>query len=522
MNYKQLEDSYIQRTCYSHREKFAQFFTPLKIAKLMSNWLVIKRSNQKILDPAFGLGVFYEFIKNDADSVIGYDIDDKITDYFFKNKKPNPNLTIKTINYLDSDDIKYNGIICNPPYLRFHHYDNGRSIAYINKKLSINLSKTSNLYTLFLVKSLSQLAFGGRLAYIVPIEFLNADYGVEIKKYLLSSGQLRHIAIFDPKSSLFNDALTTSCILLCANDSYNKQECSFSFIKKEEDLKLLENFYKFYPSHNMFKYKIRYSKLDPKIKWQHYYTSNKADCCNNLVPFSKYAKVTRGIATGSNEYFVFNKSKSKRNNITIESLSPCICRSKDIISPFFTIDTFNNLLESDKPVFLFNAQKTNEFKYSTLEYIKIGENLGVNKRYLTSSRKPWYSIEKRKPAPIWAGVFNRSGLKFIRNEANILNLTNFHCVYSDYEDVDLLFAYLSSNVAKSIFNDNKRVYGNGLNKFEPNDLNRALMLDIDLLSKDIKNSILQLYYKYRDESISGNTNNSYIEKIDKILEDNFM
>ena len=49
-------------------------------------------------------------------------------------------------------------------------------------------------------------------------------------------------------------------------------------------------------------------------------------------------------------------------------------------------------------------------------------------------------------------------------------------------DVDILFAYLITDVAKEIFLDNSRQYGNGLIKFEPNDLNKGMAVDLTLLN----------------------------------------
>jgi adenine-specific DNA-methyltransferase len=120
------------------------------------------------------------------------------------------------------------------------------------------------------------------------------------------------------------------------------------------------------------------------------------------------------------------------------------------------------------------------------------------------------------------GVFNRTGLKFVRNEAGIRNLTTFHCIYSVNNlfckiDIELLFAYLLTDVAKQIFNDNRREYGNGLKKFEPNDLNNALMLDLSKLKKEKKKQISDLFTQYRKSVIEHNEDMFFIDKIDNIL-----
>jgi hypothetical protein len=129
--------------------------------------------------------------------------------------------------------------------------------------------------------------------------------------------------------------------------------------------------------------------------------------------------------------------------LTEQYLLPCICSAKDAKNIIFSLNKiFEELKKSDKSVFLFNAQNSTDKNISS--YIQKGESEEINKRFLTASRTPWYSLENRKPAPIWVSVFNRSGLRFIRNEANISNLTSYHCIYPKQTslfseiDIDLL------------------------------------------------------------------------------------
>ena len=178
---------------------------------------------------------------------------------------------------------------------------------------------------------------------------------------------------------------------------------------------------------------------------------------------------------------------------------PCICKAVDAPQTFFTQNEFTKLINSDKAVYLFNGSTAPNNKH-VQKYIHLGEESKIDKRYLTASRSPWYAIENRPPAPIWVSVFNRSGLRFIRNEANIYNLTTFHCVYPHNTglDVEVLFAYLITDVAKEIFLDNSRQYGNGLVKFEPNDLNKGMVVDLTLLSTEENSFVKNVYAFIKD------------------------
>ena len=487
------ELEYVKKVSNEHRKKYAQFFTPEQISDFMASWVLGSKKEKKvILEPAFGLGVFSRSLYklNPNIRVVGYYIDETIYSYAKQIfVRPKYDVSINNENYLTASwEEKFDGIICNPPYLKFHDYDNATLIPIVNSKLNSHLSGFTNIYTLFLLKSIYQMKEGARMAYIIPSEFLNSDYGVEVKRTLIQSGVLKHVIIVDFNQCAFDDALTTACILLCENDT-SSDFIHFSNINNVAELysSLVE--YKTFDSH----------LLNPEVKWKQYYEDTKSSNYNNLVPFSTFAKVSRGIATGANDYFTFKASKIDSYNIPEEVFRRCICHAADVQKQIFTDEDFESLVNHDKTVFLFNGC-ANEREPHVKNYIRYGEKIGIDKKYLTASRTPWYALENRQPSPIWVSVFNRNGLRFVRNEAGVYNLTTFHCVYNTgVIDTDILFAYLVTNVARDIFLDNSRQYGNGLVKFEPNDLNKANAVDLRILTTEEKEFILRasdILHKY--------------------------
>ncbi len=516
-----LEKEYKEKTTILHRKKFAQFFTPEPIAQIMCDWLLQDNDFTTLLEPAFGLGIFSRIILTKKSDILitGLDIDEKIYNTAKNNFIYNSNVKLHLEDYLYNDwDNKYDRIICNPPYFKFHDYENTKTLNEIKKRLNLRLTGFTNIYTLFLLKSIHQLNKNGRIAYIIPSEFLNSDYGKKIKEYLIKSNILRHIIVFDFKENVFDNALTTSSILLLAKDKY-QNNIQFSVISNKNELDNIKTIINNYPK-SSGNISISTQNIDPNIKWRKYYQIQQSRKYKNLIPFKQVAKVVRGIATGDNDYFTFNIEKAKRYNISKKNLLPCITKSKDVNKPFFTKSDFEKLKNNNAKIFLFDGTKEkNEY---TLRYIKLGEQKNVHKKYLTSKRTPWYALENRLPSPIWVGVFNRSGLKFVRNEAGISNLTTFHCIYPlnnlfNSIDIDLLFAYLLTDIAKQIFNDNRREYGDGLKKFEPNDLNNALMLDLSILDIDTQERIIKLYNEYRNSILNDNENKNIINEMNNIL-----
>ncbi|ACK72373.1 N-6 DNA methylase [Gloeothece citriformis PCC 7424] len=514
------EKEYCQSVSLEHRKKYAQFFTPYPIADFMAQWILGNTDCKTILDPAFGLGVFARAIFDNTDrniNITGLEIDSLILS---QARKLNHHLNVNLYHqdYISQDwQENYDGIICNPPYFKFHDYDNKTNLKEIKQKLGITLTGFTNLYTLFLLKSIYQLNPNGRIAYIVPSEFLNSDYGKKIKDYLIKDGKLRYVIILDFAENIFTDAITTSSILLFAHDK-KSQDLEFISVKSLTELNNLQTELNKYPQSLTGGNKLNYSQINPKLKWRLYYQPQQSLNFKNLVPFSAYGKVVRGIATGANDYFTFNLEKQKHYKIPDCYLLPCIPKANYINSPFFNLATFEELKEKNKKVLLLNV--TDLQNENVKKYIQLGEENQIHKKHLTSHRKPWYAIEKRPPSPIWVSVFNRNGLRFIKNEAKIRNLTTFHCIYLNLLSAnreDLLFAYLLTDVSKKIFQDNRREYGQGLEKFEPNDLNSSLVVNLDCITVQEEIKIIDLFQRYRKNIFSNHTQSEFLKEINEIF-----
>jgi len=517
------EREYAANISSEHVKSLGQFFTPFPIAHFMAKWITSNPQCNTILDPAVGLGVFFRAILKEADvtsyQLIGYDVDPQVlkkAKILFQGYED----SIRLINrdYMFNDwNNRYDGIICNPPYQRFQNYKNRNEIlAEFQSRLGLALSGLTNLHTLFLLKSVNQLSENGRAAYILPSEFLNADYGVFIKRNLITHKSLKYVIVFDFTENLFDNVITTSCILLFDN-SADIKAVEFIAVKSLDDLAYLESQFPLYPNIKTSGKAVLYEDLDENIKWRAYYQKQNGSKYKNLVPLSTCGKIVRGIATGDNDYFTFNEQKKREFEIEDKYLLPCLTKANQASSYFFTKEDFEKLRVAGKNVYLLNI--TDVTSSAVRRYIQLGEKLGVHKKYLTSHRTPWYSIESRPSAPILVTVFNRNGLRFVRNEADVRNLTCFHCFYLDMfvmDKIDILMAYLITDVAREIFNDNRREYGDGLEKFEPNDLNNSKVIDLQAVSQNSAREILEVFDCYRASVLQNRPDITLLELLNRI------
>ena len=481
----------------NNKKKLGQFFTNPSIAEFMAK-LVVDDSTKTLLDPAVGPGIFVEktnMISNKID-ITCYEIDNKMITEYKKNIKFDTNLVKK--DYLTSNNNnKYDSIIANPPYNKFQEIDNRKDlIDLFERKYSIKLSGYSNYCIYFLIKSLNELNPNGKCAYIIPYEFMNAGYGEIVKEYILKTKMLSKIIKFDSNIKLFNDAMTTSCILYFENRQHTDVE--FISIKSMDDFKnIYDNEYSELEC-NCYSY----SDLDAREKWLKYFKTNNNNCFKNLIKFNEYAYVKRGIATGNNNYFNLNNEMINKYKLSKNVCIPCVTKSPDISKYIMTSDYFNELLDNGKKMYVFDGR--NKKTINDEEYIKLGEINNVNKSYLNSHRSPWYGIEDKEPAPLWISVFSRDKLKIIRNEIMIKNLTTFHGIYPinySEEEINIFFCYLQTPIAQRILRMNKREYGEGLDKFEPNDLNNAMVLNINIINDNDKKTINNIYQECKKNNI---------------------
>ncbi len=463
-----LPSSYIGKVGEEHARLAGQVFTESGVASFMVNW-VLSSGIKTIYDPCAGLGAFFEAAADFPNiQCTGSEIDGKILEHG-KTHMALLGARVAHEDYLSSWGRKHAGIVCNPPYMRFQKFVNRGGVhKHFEKHLGVRLSGYTNIASMFLLKSLSEMADNARLAFIMPLEFLNAGYGEKVKAALLERGRLRTIIRLNCEREVFPDVITSVGILL-AESSSPAQRVRFHTI---DDLSGLPTVLHTDPVAD-----VSLAELLPGDKWLRHFRPQKVNCQAGLLqPLSHYGRFSRGIATGANEFFILSQSRINELKLRKDEAVPCITRSSQICGSTFGNADFTALSRQDKGVFLLNVGRT--ASDAAVHYIRSGETCEYHLRFLTKHRNPWYRIESRTPSPILFGVFSRGGYKVIRNRSGALNLTCYHGFQPNLFGapyLDQLFLYLNSKAGRRILTLSMREYGDKLDKFEPNDLNDALV-----------------------------------------------
>ena len=495
-----VEKAYVHRVPGSTRKMRGQFFTPPRIAELMTRW-VFAQGPTSMLEPAAGLGVFVRVLaslgaKDSLRHIVLYEKDPVMCAFLHRLAD---HLQIKidvrcTDFLLEQRNDTYDAIVGNPPYIRHHDLDYPFDIHERVERVvkSQRLSRLTNIYGLFIMRCANLLSDKGRGALITPSEYLNAEFGVEIKRYLIARNLLDGVIVFDHKKNVFSEALTTAAILLLKNGralsdpvrlihAQDLSEHLWEALVGSEEQSTPDLRVSLVSTHN----------LNPKDKWHCTIaggTSRRRKRRQRFITIAEIARTKRGIATGANWFFTLSREEAEAAGIRGDYLTPCIAKASWAPLHSFTEEDFAALDRRQKKIFLLNVGEEGPDD-SLVAYLELGKQREVHLGYLASARKTWYTMEKRTPAPILAGVFGRGRLRFVLNTAQVLNLTAFHGIYLQaLSATDRLtksvMAYLISDLASQMSESVLRVYGDGLLKVEPRDLLRLPVPDFSTLPDD--------------------------------------
>ena len=476
------------------RNKLGQFATPPQLAtEIVENtWkYVSKEDTLSILEPACGTGAFISAILRTKDrrqlSIRAYEIDDeveKIASQLWQEENSKISLADFT-KLTPTDDDLVDLLITNPPYSRHHHIENSHkhSLRATAKAVTgIQPSGLAGLYCYFILIAHQWLKAGAVSSWLIPTEFMDVNYGKAIKDYLLQKVSLLRIHCFDNAESLFRDALVSSSVVWFRNRRASPTdlcECTFGKSITSPD----------------FVRTIKHSDLAATKKWTHLFSQqHSVEVRKTAIRLSELFRISRGLATGSNAYFILSELEIRKHKLPHEFLTPVLPSSKYIKDNLIRIDE-KGLPILEKRLYLLNCDIGEDVikeKYKSLhKYLKQGEQQGLPNRYLCSRRNPWYSQESRPPAPIvftYMGRTSRhkSPFRFIRNYS-LATATNVYLMLYPTPRFDVfletepqLLDYVWKILNRITFSQLKkegRSYGGGLHKIEPKELGNLLIHD---------------------------------------------
>ena len=468
---------FVLPTGWHEREKLrdkGQFWTPGWVAQAMVAY--VSKETNLVYDPATGRGAFFEALQQLDKTRVKYygtDIDPKVLEDEIYSS---PSCRVELRDFIKNPPVgKFKAIVANPPYIRHHRIDEATKIFL--KRLCANITGFSidgraGYHIYFFLQALNHLEEDGRLAFIMPADTCEGVFAKPLWKWIAANFCIDCVATFDEDATPFPN-VDTNAIIFFIRKSKPKDTLRWLKALQPNSTDLLEFVFSGFKKKDFETLEVCNRELKEAL------ATGFSRAVQNHNGFqyhlNDFATVMRGIATGANEFFFLTRKQVKELKIPGRLLKVAVGRTRDVTGDIITQLDVGKLEETERPTLLFSISSDDELPKSVEEYLKVGEKQGLPERALIQQRKPWYKMEKREIPPLLFAYLGRRNSRFIKNEAGVLPLTGFLCVYPMYTDekyVNNLWRVLNHPDTLSNLRLVGKSYGSGAIKVEPRNLAR--------------------------------------------------
>lgn len=470
------------------------YYTPFDLADKIVKLFNFDSINT-ILEPSCGDGVFIDALKNNnhlEKKISAVEIENDELDKVRKNYKNSKNINFINADFLNFYEASKNKdffdlVLGNPPYIRYQYLtENQRNVlSKILEENGMKPNKLINIWVCFLVACTKLLSENGKIAFVIPAELLQVAYAEDLRLFL--SNQFSKITLITFETLVFPDIEQEIVVFI---GEKGKQEKGIRIIEMHD----LSDFSKLDLDTNGF---IPLQHV--KEKWTRYFTNKdeikliqqlKND--KRFKKFSDFGIINVGITTGDNNYFSIDKDCEEKYKLT-NALLPLIGRSSHAHGIYFTKEDWKLNSQNGKKSQLLSFPDIpfEEYPQGYKEYIKKGEEEGINSGYKCKIRERWYIVPS-----VWvpdAFFLRRNNLypKFVLNKCNAVSTDTMHRIkFNKGINPELLLLSYYNSISFAFSEICGRSYGGGVLEILPSEMGNILIPDVKELPKEKLESLL--------------------------------
>ena len=425
-------------------------FTPPKLARQVVSRLL---PGLEVVDLGAGTGMLALTAAKKGFHVIAVEEDSEmmlVLDALSRILKVRDRIDLRLENALGYCGRSDQQIMANPPYTRHHLIPTHKKkvLSHLASRLGAPLPLTAGHHAYFMIYAWTT-RWSQREVLLLPTNWLDAKYGKELRDIMMMRGP-REIAILESADGrpVFENALTTACLI-------TTQACSSrtTHSKQAPRIRVIE---------------ARNTRLNHRVARRRYIAKlEKILQSDGRVPANPghtvgdVFRVKRGVATGSNSFFVLSRASADELGIPDEDLQPILRRLS------------RRILRSQLQHLWIPAKHPSA---ASLRRVRKGRSLHVDETYLCKQREPWWRISIPVPPTYFMSYMGRGEPTVKANERGLLNLNNIHGLYLrdglPRRVAERVVAWLRSRSGIAALMTCARRYEGGLWKLEPGDVER--------------------------------------------------
>lgn len=503
------------------KRQLGAYYTPAELSDILANYLITSPA-EILLEPSFGGGGILASAKNrlkelgcaePEKQLYGCDIDAyafqnlrKVVKYKFANQPTrfleDDFLTITADRFYRSD---FDLVIANPPYIGYGQMSQlQRELGKeLQQRFGLKGSKASTWY-FFLLKSLSFLNEGGKIAFVLPHALIDSEYSESLRKFL--GDKFNHSAAYIFSNKIFADQGTNERVLVLIAEGWSPNASlghtlqaihveSFSdFVAKLYTFQEKGNFGKRFLGSKVGRVKGKLSNVD--INLINTYMESPY-----ISKLGAHVNVKIGLVAGDAKFFTFSREKAIRLGLYSDKyLSPLMRSLRFHNGLTFTTGQFRDSENNDEQCYLLNYSEDlldheNYRNYlNSYDFSTISDNKTFNKREV------WCQVSDNRIPDFFIPCMSIDGPRLILNtyKANCLNNTHRGFLVGERISVaekKLISLSMLTNFTQLITEMEAKLYGSDTLKLEPGLYDRLPLFMPDITICDDINDAFKLVSK---------------------------